>query len=118
MYKSKQNTIRHELFNSIYFFLQNVGTGKTRLIVSIILQMLFGKEMKQKLRILVLASSNAAVDIIAKRLLHIREKMETSGKNGKCDMTTLFETIHLFTHCTRCRGEEEHDVHGAVRCCE
>lgn len=41
--------------------------------------MLFGQEMKQKLRILVLASSNAAVDIIAKRLLYIRDKME-SGK--------------------------------------
>lgn len=53
------------------------GTGKTRLIISIILQMLFGQEMKQKLRILVLASSNAAVDIIAKRLLHIRDKMES-----------------------------------------
>lgn len=55
----------------------NAGTGKTRLIISIILQMLFGQEMKQKLRILVLASSNAAVDIIAKRLLYIRDKMES-----------------------------------------
>lgn len=44
--------------------------------------MLFGQEMKQKLRILVLASSNAAVDIIAKRLLHIRDKM----KIGMCDV--------------------------------
>ncbi|XP_055322824.1 uncharacterized protein LOC129578378 isoform X2 [Sitodiplosis mosellana] len=51
------------------------GTGKTRLIVSIILQLLFGLEMKRKLRILVLTSSNAAVDIIARRLMHIREKM-------------------------------------------
>lgn len=45
------------------------------------MQLLFGQEMKQKLRILVLASSNAAVDIIAKRLLHIREKMDS----GMCD---------------------------------
>lgn len=42
--------------------------------------------MKQKLRILVLASSNAAVDIIAKRILHIREKMGSSKPNGMIDM--------------------------------
>lgn len=39
--------------------------------------MLFGQEMKSKLRILVLTSSNAAVDIIARRMLHIRDKMES-----------------------------------------
>lgn len=57
------------------------GTGKTRLIVSIILQLLFGKDMKRKLRILVLTSSNAAVDIIARKLIHVREKLDKSGKN-------------------------------------
>lgn len=55
------------------------GTGKTRLIVSIILQLLFGQEMQRKLRILVLTSSNAAVDIIAKRLIHIKDKMIENG---------------------------------------
>lgn len=47
--------------------------------MSIILQLLYGHEMKKKLRILVLTSSNAAVDIIAKRLLYIREKLQKSG---------------------------------------
>lgn len=56
------------------------GTGKTRLIVSIILQLLFGKEMERRLHILVLSSSNAAVDIIARRLLHVREKMDKGGE--------------------------------------
>lgn len=57
------------------------GTGKTRLIVSTILQLLFGQEMKRKLKILVLTPSNAAVDIIAKKLIHIREKLNKNGKN-------------------------------------
>lgn len=35
--------------------------------------------MKRKLKILVLTASNAAVDIIAKRLMHIREKMIGNG---------------------------------------
>lgn len=56
------------------------GTGKTRLIVSIILQLLFGQEMERKLHILVLSSSNAAVDIIARRLMRIREKLDRNGK--------------------------------------
>lgn len=46
-----------------------------------ILQLLYGLEMKKKLRILVLTSSNAAVDIIAKRLLHVREKLQNNGLN-------------------------------------
>lgn len=49
--------------------------------MSIILQLLYGHEMKKKLRILVLTSSNAAVDIIARRLLYIREKLQKSGLN-------------------------------------
>lgn len=66
--------------------------------------MLFGQEMKQKLRILVLASSNAAVDIIAKRLLHIRDKM----KIGMCDVWNgvirrqsdwNMSTLYLFIYC-------------------
>lgn len=53
--------------------------------------MLFGQEMKQKLRILVLASSNAAVDIIAKRLLHIREKMES----GMCEANVVVRSDNM-----------------------
>lgn len=55
------------------------GTGKTRFIVALILQLLFGKELQSKnskLRILVLTSSNAAVDIIAKQLIYIKHKTQ------------------------------------------
>lgn len=71
------------------------GTGKTRLIVSIILQLLFGSEMKRKLRILVLTASNAAVDIIARRLMHIRDKL---AGNGMQFMTDHLRVLNFFSY--------------------
>lgn len=56
------------------------GTGKSRLIVNLILQLIYGVDLKKKFRILLCASSNAAVDIIACKLLKIRSKMTSSGK--------------------------------------
>lgn len=55
------------------------GTGKTRLIVNLILQLVFGKEVQRRLRILVCASSNAAVDNIALKLMKIRKKTSPAG---------------------------------------
>lgn len=61
------------------------GTGKTRLIVSMISQLVFGVEFNKRFKILVLAPSNSAVDIIARRLLHIRDKMQGEKKSGESD---------------------------------
>lgn len=83
----------------------NLGTGKTRLIISIILQLLFGQEMKQKLRILVLASSNAAVDIIAKRLLHIRDKMESGKWNERVLSHYAYILREIFNDIDLCVNE-------------
>ncbi|XP_031633386.1 uncharacterized ATP-dependent helicase C29A10.10c-like isoform X2 [Contarinia nasturtii] len=66
------------------------GTGKTRVIVSIILQLLYGKDMTRKLRVLVLTSSNAAVDIIARRLLYIRDKM-----NDKIEKQRILNVVRF-----------------------
>lgn len=57
------------------------------------MQILFGTEMRQKLRILVLASSNAAVDIIGRRLLHIRDKIPSHGKSATISVTILNRSI-------------------------
>ncbi|XP_037044454.1 uncharacterized protein LOC119080290 isoform X2 [Bradysia coprophila] len=49
------------------------GTGKTRLITNFVLQLLYGKEITQPLKILVCAPSNAAVDILTKNLMEARK---------------------------------------------
>lgn len=56
------------------------GTGKSRLISQIILQLLFGATMKIPVNILVCASSNNAVDVIAKKLIHARQKVNDPNK--------------------------------------
>lgn len=64
------------------------GTGKTRLIISMISQLLFGHELGKEIKILVLAPSNSAVDIITRRLLDMRNSsQEKSGKSdcSNCD---------------------------------
>lgn len=54
------------------------GTGKSRIIVALILQLLFGQINGQK--VILCASSNAAVDLIAAKLMKIRSKMGNKGK--------------------------------------
>lgn len=54
------------------------GTGKSRVIVALILQLIFGQINGQK--IMLCASSNAAVDLIAAKLLKIRSKMGNKGE--------------------------------------
>lgn len=85
-------------------FCFHVGTGKTRVIVSMISQLLYGKELesrlKRVLKILVLATSNAAVDIITRRLLYAQERTEIT--NGKifynCNLPSSFQiTFNIFT---------------------
>lgn len=57
------------------------GTGKSRLIVNLILQLVCGKEaVSRHLRILVCAHSNAAIDILALKLLRIYERNVSNGK--------------------------------------
>lgn len=46
-----------------------------------ITQLIFGCELDKELKILVLAPSNAAVDIIARRLLDVRDRMK--ARKGK-----------------------------------
>lgn len=56
------------------------GTGKSRLIVNLILQLVFGKDVSRRLRILVCAHSNAAVDILALKLMKIHAKINPLGE--------------------------------------
>lgn len=63
-----------------------------------ITQLIFG--LNKELRILVLAPSNAAVDIIARRLLDVRDRMHaTKGEFEKSVESTvdiiLTQKIHL-----------------------
>lgn len=55
------------------------GTGKSRFITNLILQLIYGAEVKRELKILVCAASNAAVDIIARKLLKIRRMLLDTG---------------------------------------
>lgn len=57
------------------------GTGKTRLIVNLALQLVYGDNLPKPLRILICAKSNRNIDEIAMKLMHIREK--TCGKLRK-----------------------------------
>lgn len=59
------------------------GTGKSKVITNLVLQLLYGTEVRQKKRILIAAQSNAAVDIITKKLIRIRSKIENRAKSKK-----------------------------------
>lgn len=86
------------------------GTGKSRLIVNLILQLVYGSEVRKRLRILMCASSNAAVDIIALKLLKARSKINSVGK--------LFYFCSEFgreNHILTYRKEEE-IVYGSIWC--
>lgn len=80
LFKKKNVFFREKYEFSNFFFL---GTGKSRLIVSIILQTVFGAEVSKQFKILICASSNAAVDIITAKLIKIRSKISENnlGKN-------------------------------------
>lgn len=66
------------------------GTGKTRLIISMISQLLFGRELGKEVKILVLAPSNSAVDIITRRLLDMRNSSQEKSGKGDCSICKLF----------------------------
>lgn len=53
------------------------GTGKSRLIQNIVFQMLYGKEVSRRPKILVCAQSNTAVDIIMRKLIDERKRYGT-----------------------------------------
>ncbi|XP_055374118.1 uncharacterized protein LOC129607268 [Condylostylus longicornis] len=54
------------------------GTGKSRLITNLILQLQYGLELRHLDRkILVCAQSNVAVDVITQKLIRIRKKMDS-----------------------------------------
>lgn len=56
------------------------GTGKSRLIANLVMQFLYGREIKKPKKILICAHSNAAVDVIAEKLLKIQNKMRPSSR--------------------------------------
>lgn len=56
------------------------GTGKSRLITNLIMQLLYGKEVKQPIKILICAPSNAAVDILTKNLIDARKHYAINSK--------------------------------------
>ena len=63
------------------------GTGKSHVIVQMILRIIrSGQERKLKLRILVCAPSNAAVDEIAGRLIEERDRTTTSSYLSNSDL--------------------------------
>lgn len=61
-------------------FKSSSDTGKSRLITNLVLQILYGKDMAQPLKILVCAPSNAAVDILTKNLTEVRRKYSINSK--------------------------------------
>lgn len=56
------------------------GTGKSRLIVALILQLIFSQEKREPFKILLCAPSNAAVDVLATKLIKIRQRITTPEK--------------------------------------
>lgn len=58
------------------------GTGKSRVIYNLILQLVFGKEVLKKKRILICAQSNTAVDVITKKLIKIRLKIQNHSSRN------------------------------------
>lgn len=57
------------------------GTGKSRLIVDLILQLIFGTENGKTKKILICAASNSAVDLITSKLLKIKTSMTNIRKH-------------------------------------
>lgn len=63
---------------SITFIEGPPGTGKSRLITNLVLQLQYGLELRQLDRkVLVCAQSNTAVDVITRNLIRIRQKMSS-----------------------------------------
>ena len=65
------------------------GTGKSRLISNLIMQLRYGREIKKGIKILLCAPSNNAVDLIAIKLSSLRQEMQ----NGK--KTSFSHNIYL-----------------------
>lgn len=57
------------------------GTGKSRLIVALILQMIFSHEDRPPRKILLCGPSNAAVDVLVRSIQRIRSKITSDGKS-------------------------------------
>ncbi|XP_063235343.1 uncharacterized protein LOC134538168 isoform X2 [Bacillus rossius redtenbacheri] len=71
------------------------GTGKSHVIVNLVVQLLYGsaRKMEQKTRILLCAQSNAAVDELVRRLLVVRRSLDERNKMKLVRFGQL-ETMH------------------------